>query len=296
MPDELRTPHPRFSRARWAERLAGRAVTLGRRPRQAPVHPLRGRSDAALAPAHDRRLARLDGGRRRRRAAVAVLRRGERDVVQLDGPVLELMTESRTRFDQRLSRLGPDVLAPELDARALPAPPARRRPDARDRRRAARPAHDRRHRQHVEGRGLLRGAASTPGGPTGEVSDAEALAIVARVPAADAALRARRQAGSLPAHLRHGRAARARAAGQARDPVARPGRRQPHDLLVPGMSDVTLRRVGHKGADHIAPGNTPASFDAALAADVDMIEFDVLPRDRRAPARPSSCSPTTPST
>jgi glycerophosphoryl diester phosphodiesterase len=38
-----------------------------------------------------------------------------------------------------------------------------------------------------------------------------------------------------------------------------------------------LKRVGHKGADLIAPGNTPASFDAALAAGVDMIEFDVLP-------------------
>jgi glycerophosphoryl diester phosphodiesterase len=38
-----------------------------------------------------------------------------------------------------------------------------------------------------------------------------------------------------------------------------------------------FRRVGHKGADLIAPGNTRASFDAALAAGVDMIEFDVLP-------------------
>jgi glycerophosphoryl diester phosphodiesterase len=37
-----------------------------------------------------------------------------------------------------------------------------------------------------------------------------------------------------------------------------------------------MRRVGHKGADLIAPGNTAASFDAALAAGVDMIEFDVL--------------------
>jgi glycerophosphoryl diester phosphodiesterase len=35
--------------------------------------------------------------------------------------------------------------------------------------------------------------------------------------------------------------------------------------------------VGHKGADLIAPGNTTASFDAAVAAGVDMIEFDVLP-------------------
>jgi glycerophosphoryl diester phosphodiesterase len=39
----------------------------------------------------------------------------------------------------------------------------------------------------------------------------------------------------------------------------------------------TVKRVGHKGADLIAPGNTGASFDAALAAGVDMIEFDVLP-------------------
>jgi glycerophosphoryl diester phosphodiesterase len=37
-----------------------------------------------------------------------------------------------------------------------------------------------------------------------------------------------------------------------------------------------MRRIGHKGADHIAPGNTVASFDAALAHGVDMIEFDVL--------------------
>jgi glycerophosphoryl diester phosphodiesterase len=46
------------------------------------------------------------------------------------------------------------------------------------------------------------------------------------------------------------------------------------------MSEIAsyrLRRVGHKGADLIAPGNTYASFDAALAAGVDMIEFDVLP-------------------
>jgi glycerophosphoryl diester phosphodiesterase len=38
-----------------------------------------------------------------------------------------------------------------------------------------------------------------------------------------------------------------------------------------------MRRVGHKGADLIAPGNTLESFDAALDAGVDMIEFDVLP-------------------
>ncbi len=36
------------------------------------------------------------------------------------------------------------------------------------------------------------------------------------------------------------------------------------------------RRVGHKGADLIEPGNTLASFDAALRHGVDMIELDVL--------------------
>lgn len=35
-------------------------------------------------------------------------------------------------------------------------------------------------------------------------------------------------------------------------------------------------RVGHKGADAIEPGNTLASFRAAVAAGVDLIEFDVL--------------------
>lgn len=41
----------------------------------------------------------------------------------------------------------------------------------------------------------------------------------------------------------------------------------------------TLIRVGHKGADHVAPGNTVASFEAALQCGVHMIEFDILPLD-----------------
>lgn len=54
--------------------------------------------------------------------------------------------------------------------------------------------------------------------------------------------------------------------------------------LRPRTAPATLRRVGHKGADLIEPGNTRESFDAALAHGVDMIEFDVLPAlgpDRR---------------
>lgn len=37
-----------------------------------------------------------------------------------------------------------------------------------------------------------------------------------------------------------------------------------------------LIRVGHKGADLIRPGNTVASFEAAVEAGVDVIELDVL--------------------
>ncbi|MGI8462619.1 MAG: glycerophosphodiester phosphodiesterase [Solirubrobacterales bacterium] len=63
---------------------------------------------------------------------------------------------------------------------------------------------------------------------------------------------------------------------------------------------MSLRRIGHKGADAIAPGNTLESFAAAVEAGVDVIEFDVLrPRSdfpdgsdwRRAFAGPVSGDP-----
>ena len=38
-----------------------------------------------------------------------------------------------------------------------------------------------------------------------------------------------------------------------------------------------MKRVGHKGADALAPGNTMESFRAAAEAGIDMVEFDVLP-------------------
>ena len=37
-----------------------------------------------------------------------------------------------------------------------------------------------------------------------------------------------------------------------------------------------MRRIGHKGADLIRPGNTLESFEAAVDAGAEMIEFDVL--------------------
>jgi endonuclease-8 len=119
VPDDLATPHPRFGRDRWPERLGGRAVTS--------------------VDAHGKHLfLRFEGGLtihshlrmsgswrvfapgktwfRSPRSTWLVIRRNGHEVVQFNGPVLELMTEARTRFDQRLSQLGPDILAPAFDA------------------------------------------------------------------------------------------------------------------------------------------------------------------------------------
>jgi glycerophosphoryl diester phosphodiesterase len=37
-----------------------------------------------------------------------------------------------------------------------------------------------------------------------------------------------------------------------------------------------VKRIGHKGAEAVAPGNTLESFHAAVELGVDMIELDVL--------------------
>ena len=57
-----------------------------------------------------------------------------------------------------------------------------------------------------------------------------------------------------------------------------------------GVEAPRLRRVGHKGADAIVPGNTLASFEQAVEIGVDTIELDVLwlpdshlPLEQRAP-------------
>jgi glycerophosphoryl diester phosphodiesterase len=50
----------------------------------------------------------------------------------------------------------------------------------------------------------------------------------------------------------------------------------PANPVSPPAGRSRPRLVGHKGAAHLAPGNTRESFDAALSAGVDMVEFDVL--------------------
>jgi glycerophosphoryl diester phosphodiesterase len=50
----------------------------------------------------------------------------------------------------------------------------------------------------------------------------------------------------------------------------------------------SLRRVGHKGADAVVPGNTIDSFEAAVGIGVEMIEFDVLWTPAGSPKLPAA--------
>jgi endonuclease VIII len=120
--EEIETPQARHGRDRWPERLGGRGVRAV--DAQGKHLFIRFEGDLTL---HSHLRMRgwwgvyPRGGRwgRSPRRAWLVLRTPEHEVVQFDGPVLELMTESRSRFDRRLAALGPDVLAGELDERAV---------------------------------------------------------------------------------------------------------------------------------------------------------------------------------
>src|SRR3954470_13446009 len=119
VPDEIATPHPRFGRDRWPERLAGRAVTAV----DAHGKHLFLRFEGGLVIHSHLRMRgkwRVRGaGAPRPGATWLALRRGPREVWQINGPVLELLTAARARFDRRLAALGPDILAPELDEPAV---------------------------------------------------------------------------------------------------------------------------------------------------------------------------------
>jgi endonuclease-8 len=118
VPDEIRTPQERHRIDRWPERLAGRAV-IGVRTHG--KHLFLGFEGDLTIHSHLRMTGSWGiyppAGRWRRspHRAWLVLGRAGHEVVQFDGPLLELLTESRTRFDQRLAALGPDVLAGEFD-------------------------------------------------------------------------------------------------------------------------------------------------------------------------------------
>jgi endonuclease-8 len=57
--------------------------------------------------------------RKPRRSAWAVLAGEKQEAVQFGGPTLRLITADRLRRDPQLARLGPDILAPELDLEAI---------------------------------------------------------------------------------------------------------------------------------------------------------------------------------
>ena len=118
VPDEIRTPHPRFGRDRWPQRLAGREIEA------VEAHGkhlfLRFAGDLTIH-SHLRMTGswrvHADGERwgRAPHRAWLVLRAPDTDVVQFDGPVLELLTETRRRFDARLAALGPDIVKDDFD-------------------------------------------------------------------------------------------------------------------------------------------------------------------------------------
>jgi endonuclease-8 len=118
VPDEILTPQPRHALDRWPGRLGGRVVsrvdTYGKHlflrfEGDLVLHSHLGMTGVWGVYGPGRRW-----GRSARRAWI-VLRSAGHEVVEFDGPLLELMTEGRTRFDQRLAALGPDVLAADFD-------------------------------------------------------------------------------------------------------------------------------------------------------------------------------------
>ncbi len=176
----IETPQPRHALDRWPERLGGRVV------RAVDAHGkhlfVRFEGDLTLH-SHLRMTGkwgvyrRGERWRRSPRRAWLVIRTEQHEVVEFDGPVLELMTESRARFDHRLAGLGPDVLAEECDERLFLA---RLREDD-----PTRPIGDALIEQRtLAGIGNLWkvegcfAAGVDPWRRTGDVSDAEALAIV----------------------------------------------------------------------------------------------------------------------
>ncbi len=122
VPEEILTPHPRHGADHWPERLAGRAV----RSVDAHGKHLFIRFDGALTlHSHLRTTGawgvHREGARWKRspRRAWLVLRSRPWAVVQFDGPVLELVRDSRTRFDRKLVTLGQDVIGERFDEAAF---------------------------------------------------------------------------------------------------------------------------------------------------------------------------------
>jgi endonuclease VIII len=119
---ELATPQRRHALDRWPEKLGGAQVgsidTHGK-------HLFLRFDNGLTIHSHLRMSGRwrvFEQGfdwARRARAAWLVIVAASQVVVQFNGPILELMRDSRLRYDPYLRRLGPDVLAAELDWDAI---------------------------------------------------------------------------------------------------------------------------------------------------------------------------------
>jgi endonuclease VIII len=118
VPDRIETPQSRHRLARWPEKLAGRRLE------QVDAHGkhLFLRFEGGLTMHSHLRMSgswavRREGQPQRRpmRRAWLVLAGAGHEAVQFDGPVLELMSDSRARTDPYLASLGPDVIGESFD-------------------------------------------------------------------------------------------------------------------------------------------------------------------------------------
>lgn len=118
MPEEILTPHQRHGADRWPEKLAGRLV--GGAEARGKHLLIRFAGDLTLH-SHLRMTGtwgvyrRGQSWHRASHRAWLVIRSGDWEVVQFDGPVLELMSDLRVRSDRRLAGLGPDVFGEDFD-------------------------------------------------------------------------------------------------------------------------------------------------------------------------------------
>ena len=211
--------------------------------------------------------------KRAARRAWLVMRTDGWAVVQFDGPVLELMSEARTRSDRRLAALGQDVIGERFDhARFL----GRLRADD-----PARPIGDALlDQQIVAGIGNVWKSESCfatgldPWRPAGRVSDEEAIAVVEF--AREHMRRSAEKDGfSTRPKAVYKRAGMPMRAVRHEDSLARAVGEQPQHLLVPrlpALSGAAERRLEHlaracarrcRARVRCAPGSPPAGRGCA---------------------------------
>jgi endonuclease-8 len=119
VPEQIIMPQPRHGAGRWPEKLAGCAVRgVEARGKHLLIH-----FEGELVLHSHLRMTGAWGiyerGRRWQRAprrAWLIVRAGEWEVVQFDGPVLELIDERRLSTDRRIAELGPDMIGECFDS------------------------------------------------------------------------------------------------------------------------------------------------------------------------------------